>query len=84
MRQIKFTTAYEQILSFDDKDFKIKYEERIGNNPDYTQTINSVRKHLALCPLCNNPVTILGIYKKIFCHPLNSTSFLKMNVIIHL
>lgn len=65
MRQIKFTTAYEQILSFDDKDFKIKYEERIGNNPGYTQTINGVRKHLALCPLCNNPVTILGIYKKI-------------------
>ena len=32
MRQIKFTTAYEQILSFDDKEFKIKYEERIGNN----------------------------------------------------
>ena len=41
MRQIKFTTAYEQILSFDDKDFKIKYEERIGNNPGYTQTINT-------------------------------------------
>lgn len=58
MRQIKFTTAYEQILSFDDKEFKIKYEERIGNNPGYTQTIDGVRKHLAWCPLCNNPVTI--------------------------
>ena len=65
MKEIKFTTNYESVLSFADKDFKTKYEERVGNNPGYMQAINGEVKHLALCPRCNNPVVILGIYKKI-------------------
>ena len=69
MKEIKFTTNYEQVLSFSDKDFKMKYEERIGDNPCYTQIVNGETKHLALCPRCNNPVTILGIYKKIDVAP---------------
>lgn len=66
MKEIKFTTNYnEPTLSFSDKNFKTKYEERIGNNLGYTQVVNGEKKHLALCPRCNNPVVILGIYKKI-------------------
>lgn len=69
MKEIKFTTKYEPVLSFSDKDFKTKYEERVGNNPDYIQVVAGERKHLALCPRCNNPVAILGIYKKIDVAP---------------
>lgn len=69
MREIKFTTKYEPVLSFSDKDFKIKYEERVGNNPAYTQVVHGETKHLALCPRCNNPVAILGVYKKINVSP---------------
>lgn len=66
MKEIKFTTGYKELpLLFSDKDFKTKYEDRVGGNPDYTQVINGDEKHLALCPRCNNPVVILGIYKKI-------------------
>lgn len=69
MKEIKFTTNYEPVLSFADKDFKTKYEERVGNNPGYIQVVNGETKHLALCPRCNNPVAILGIYKKIDVAP---------------
>lgn len=69
MREIKFTTNYEPVLSFSDQDFKTKYEERVGNNPGYVQKVRSETKHLALCPRCNNPVAILGIYKKINVAP---------------
>lgn len=65
MREIKFTTKYEPTLSFKDEEFKKKYEERVGNNEDYCQMIDGEKKHLAVCPRCNNPVVILGIYKKI-------------------
>lgn len=47
MKEIIFTTNHEPVLSFADKDFKTKYEERVGNNP----------------------VAILGIYKKIDVAP---------------
>ena len=69
MKEIKFTTNYEPVLSFSDKDFKAKYEERVGNNPVYIQAVGEETKHLALCPRCNNPVAILGIYKKIDVAP---------------
>ncbi len=69
MKEIKFTTNYDPVLSFSDKDFKTKYEERVGNNPGYMQVISGETKHLALCPRCNNPVAILGIYKKINVAP---------------
>ena len=69
MKEIKFTASYEQALSFADKNFKTKYEERVGNNPGYIQVISGETKHLALCPRCNNPVAILGIYKKIDVAP---------------
>ena len=69
MREIKFTTNYEPVLSFSDQDFKTKYEERVGNNPGYVQKVRGETKHLALCPKCNNPVAILGIYKKINVAP---------------
>ena len=69
MKEIKFTTNYEQVLSFADKDFKTKYEERVGDNPGYIQIVGGETKHLALCPRCNNPVAILGIYKKIDVAP---------------
>lgn len=69
MKEIKFTTGYESVLSFADKDFKTKYEERVGNNPGYIQVIGGEKKHLAVCPRCNNPVVILGIYKKIAVSP---------------
>lgn len=69
MREIKFTTNYEPVLSFSDQDFKTKYEERVGNNPGYVQKVRGETKHLALCPRCNNPVAILGIYKKINVAP---------------
>ena len=39
MREIKFTTNYEPVLSFSDQDFKTKYEERVGNNPGYVQKV---------------------------------------------
>jgi hypothetical protein len=69
MKEIKFTTNYEQTLSFSDKNFKAKYEERIGKNSGYIQTIGGDKKHLAVCPRCDNPVVILGIYKKIDVAP---------------
>lgn len=69
MREIKFTTNYEPVLSFSDQDFKTKYEEWVGNNPGYVQKVRGETKHLALCPRCNNPVAILGIYKKINVAP---------------
>lgn len=69
MREIKFTTNYEPVLSFSDQDFKTKYEERVGNNPGYVQKVRGETKHLVLCPRCNNPVAILGIYKKINVAP---------------
>lgn len=69
MKEIKFTTNYEQSLSFMDRNFKIKYEERVGNNPNYIQVVDGEAKHLALCPRCNNPVVILGIYKRIDIAP---------------
>lgn len=69
MKEIKFTTKYEPVLSFADKDFKTKYEEIIGNNPGYIQVVSGETKHLALCPQCNNPVAILGGYKKIDVAP---------------
>lgn len=69
MKEIKFTTGYEPVLSFSDKDFKTKYEERVGNNPGYIQVVGGEAKHLALCPRCDNPVVILGVYKKIDVAP---------------
>lgn len=69
MKEIKFTTHYEPALSFSESDFKTKYEEKVGDNPDYTQVIGGEKKHLALCPRCENPVVILGIYKKIDVSP---------------
>ncbi len=69
MKVIKFTTGYEQVLSIEDKDFKIKYEERVGDNQDYKIQVDGDIKHLALCPQCDNPVVILGIYKKIDTTP---------------
>ena len=49
MKEIKFTTNYEPVLSFSDKDFKTKYEERVGNNQGYIQVVSGGTKHLALC-----------------------------------
>ena len=70
MKEIKFTTRYDDpTLPFSDKDFKGKYEGRIGDKSDYIQMINGEKKHLALCPRCNNPVVILGIYKRINVAP---------------
>lgn len=69
MKEIKFTTGYEPTLSFSDRNFKTKYEERVGNNPAYMKMIDGDMKRLALCPRCNNPVVILGIYKKINMAP---------------
>lgn len=69
MKEIKFTTNYEPVLSFSDWNFKTKYEERVGNNPGYIQIVHGETKHLALCPRCNNPVAILGVYKKINVAP---------------
>lgn len=69
MREIKFSTAYEQVLSFADKDFRMKYEERVGTNRSYEQESGGELKHFAVCPRCNNPVVILGIYKKIDVAP---------------
>lgn len=69
VKEIKFTTNYESVLYFADRDFKTKYEERVGNNPCYIQVVKGETKHLALCPRCNNPVVILGIYKKIDVAP---------------
>lgn len=69
MKEIKFTTNYEPVLSFADRDFKRKYEERVGNNPGYRQIVHGEMKHLAVCPRCNNPVAILGVYKKIDVSP---------------
>ena len=69
MKEIKFTTNYEPVLSFTDRNFKIKYEERIGNNENYRQVVHGEKKHLALCPRCNNPVVILGVYKRIDVTP---------------
>lgn len=70
MKEIKFTTRYDDpTLSFSDKDFKGKYEDRIGDKSDYIQIINEEKKHLALCPRCNNPVVVLGIYKRINVAP---------------
>lgn len=69
MKEIKFTTNYEPVLSFSDWNFKTKYEERVGNNPGYIQIVHGEAKHLALCPRCNNPVAILGVYKKINVAP---------------
>jgi len=65
MKVIKFTTQYEPTLSFNDNDFKEKYEERVGNNNAYKQYIDGSLRHLAVCPKCNNAVIILGIYKEI-------------------
>ena len=67
MKEIKFTTNYEPVLSFADKNFKTKYEERVGNNPAYIQVVGGETK--PVCPGCNNPVAILGIYKKIDVTP---------------
>ena len=69
MKEIKFTTNYEPVLSLADKEFKTKYEERVGNNPGYIQVVSGETKRIALCPRCNNPVAILGIYKKIDVAP---------------
>ncbi len=69
MKEIKFTTNYEPVLSFADRNFKTKYEERIGNNENYIQVVHGEKKHLALCPRCNNPVVILGVYKRIDVTP---------------
>lgn len=70
MKEIKFTTRYDDpTLPFSDKDFKGKYEGRIGDKSDYIQMINGEKKHLALCPRCNNPVVIFGIYKRINVAP---------------
>lgn len=69
MKEIKFTTGYEDVLPFNDKNFKAKYEERTGKNPAYTTKINGEIKHLAVCPRCDNPVIILGIYKRINISP---------------
>lgn len=69
MREIKFTTNYEPVLKFSDKDFKIKYEEHVGNDHRYLHKIDGDEKHLAVCPRCNNPVVILGIYKHIDVSP---------------
>jgi hypothetical protein len=65
MKEIKFSVKYDPVLSVTDKDFKTKYNEQIGDNIVYTPTINGDKKYLAICPLCNNPVVILGIFKKI-------------------
>ena len=40
MKEIKFTTNYEPVLSFADRDFKRKYEERVGNNPGCRQIVH--------------------------------------------
>lgn len=70
MKEIKFTTSYnESTLSFLDENFKKKYKEQVENNSNYTQKINGKQKHLALCPRCNNPVAILGVFKKIDVAP---------------
>lgn len=69
MREIKFVTGYDQILSFDAKDFKEQYEERVLHNRNFTQTVNGEIKHLAVCPLCDNAVVILGVYKNIDVAP---------------
>lgn len=69
MKEIKFKTCYEPVLSFSDRDFREKYEERTGNNKGYIQVIDGEKKHFALCPRCENPVVILGIYQKIRVSP---------------
>lgn len=70
MKEIKFTTSYnESTLSFLDENFKKKYKEQVENNSNYTQKINGKQKHLALYPRCNNPVAILGVFKKIDVAP---------------
>ena len=40
MREIKFTTNFESVLKFSDKDFKIKYEEHVGNDERYLYKID--------------------------------------------
>ena len=69
MREIKFTTNFESVLKFSDKDFKIKYEEHVGNDERYLYKIDGDEKHLAVCPRCDNPVVILGIYRNIDVSP---------------
>lgn len=69
MKVIKFSTGYEKALSIDSKNFKRLYEEQIGDNRAYLQNIDGEVKHMAVCPQCNNPVAILGIYKAIKTAP---------------
>lgn len=69
MKAIKFTTDYEKVLYVNDSDFKAKYETIISGNAGYVQKIGGEYKHFAICPRCNNPVIILGIYKKIATAP---------------
>ena len=69
MKEIKFTTKYEPVLFVADKEFKEQYNNRVGDNSDYKQKIDGEVKYLAVCPRCNNPVVILGIFKKIRVAP---------------
>lgn len=69
MKEVKITTKYEGALLIEDSNFRKNYEERIGNNPVYIQVTYGDTKHLAICPRCNNPVAILGIYKQISTAP---------------
>lgn len=69
MKEIKFTTHCEPVLSFEEEGFKRKYEEKTAKSNGYRQEIGGDTKYLALCPRCDNPVVILGVYRKIDVAP---------------
>lgn len=40
------------------------FEEATKRQYPYVQTIDSQRRYFAICPLCDNPIQIRGLYKK--------------------
>ena len=65
MKVIKFTTGQEAVTRVDTKDFAQTYMDRVGKNEAYRILDGGDIKHLAVCPKCNNPVVILGVFRHI-------------------
>ena len=62
MKKFKLHTGISEIYRISTE----TYEKAVANNPNYIHTgRDNVKRYFAVCPACDNPIQLIGLYKKL-------------------
>ncbi len=62
MKKFKLHTGISEIYRISTE----TYEKAVANNPNYIYTgRDNVKRYFAVCPACDNPIQLIGLYKKL-------------------